>query len=67
MGIMDRVLGFLFGKDPDIFAPDGSVRHRLPKEKWEAWQNRYLTDPEYNWKNHIGMKAKEKPSSQGLN
>jgi hypothetical protein len=60
MAMVGKVLEFLFGKDPDIFAADGTVRHKLPKEKWDAWQNRYLLDPEYNWKNHVGMKAKEK-------
>jgi hypothetical protein len=58
MGLLSKLGDFLFGKTPDIFAEDGSVRHKLPKEKWEAWQNRYLMDPEYNWKNHIGTKAK---------
>lgn len=52
------ILNFLFGKEPKIFDPDGSVRHDLPKNKWEAWQQRYKSDPEYNWRNHTGTKAK---------
>ncbi len=63
MGMTQKIFDFLFGKDPDIFAEDGSVRHKLPKEKWEAWQNRYQLDPEYNWKNHTGMKAKDRSKS----
>ena len=57
MGLASKVLDFLFGKDPDIFAEDGSVRHKLPKEKWDHWQNRYMSNPQYNWKNHTGTKA----------
>lgn len=53
------LLNFLFGKDPDIFDKDGSVRHRLSKEKWDAWHARYMQGDEYNWKNHSGMRAKD--------
>lgn len=53
MGILD----FLFGKSPKIFDKDGQVRHDLPKSKWENWNNRYQNGSEYNWRNHVGMKA----------
>jgi hypothetical protein len=53
----NKLLNFLFGKSPDIFAEDGTVRHKLPKQKWESWKKRYLSSPEYNWKNHTGTKA----------
>lgn len=52
-----KLLEFLFGKTPDIFDKEGQVSHRLPKEKWEAWQRRYTSNPEYNWRNHAGTKA----------
>lgn len=58
------LLGFLFGRDPQIFDKDGTVRHNLPKEKWEAWQKRYFSQPEYNWSQHTGMKAKNLRSSK---
>ena len=57
MGIVKVLLDFIGGKKPDIFAEDGSVRHKLPKEKWDAWNNRYTSSSEYNWKNHTGTKA----------
>lgn len=60
--MLGKLMGFLFGKDPQIFDKDGNVRHNLPKEKWEAWQNRYTSNPEFNWRNHTGMKAKDRRS-----
>lgn len=56
---MGKILDILFGKAPNIFDKDGSVRHQLPKEKWAAWQARYLQSEEHNWKNHSGVRAKE--------
>jgi hypothetical protein len=61
---MGRILDFLFGKEPKIFDKDGTVRHNLPKEKWDAWQARYLQSEEYNWHNHAGVKAKELASNK---
>lgn len=55
MGIMQSVLGFLFGKEPDIFDEKGNVQHKHPKKKWDAWQNRIKNDPQYNWRNHSGV------------
>lgn len=55
--MLGSVMGFLFGKQPKIFDADGSVRHDLPKEKWDQWNRRYTDNPQYNWKNHTGMKA----------
>ncbi|MCC7405386.1 MAG: hypothetical protein IT288_13390 [Bdellovibrionales bacterium] len=59
MGIVNKLLDFLFGKNNDIFDEKGQVRHHLPPEKWESWQQRYQSSPDYNWKNHSGMKAKK--------
>lgn len=58
--MLTKVLGFLFGRDPQIFDKDGTVRHDLPKETWDAWQKRYTAGAEYNWRNHTGMKARDR-------
>lgn len=50
------LLGFLFGKSPQIFDKDGTVRHQFPKKKWEDWQARYTQSSDYNWRNHSGKK-----------
>lgn len=57
MGLAKKVLNFLFGKDPDIFDDNGNVVHKHPKKKWDDWQNRTKTDPQYNWRNHTGTQA----------
>lgn len=54
---MGKILDFLFGKGPNVFDPQGRIRHDLPKSKWEAWNNRYQLGSEFNWRNHVGMKA----------
>ncbi|MBX7232174.1 MAG: hypothetical protein K1X29_08835 [Bdellovibrionales bacterium] len=59
---MGKILDLLFGKEPQIFDSNGNVSHRLPKEKWDAWQARYLKGDEFNWRNHTGMRAKESPA-----
>ena len=56
---MGAILDFLFGKSPKIFDKDGRVRHDLPKEKWENWNNRYHQGSEYNWRNHNGMRVSQ--------
>ncbi|MGE0763779.1 MAG: hypothetical protein AB7N80_10920 [Bdellovibrionales bacterium] len=61
--MLGKVFDFLFGKKPEIFDQDGSVRHNLPKEKWDAWNSRYQNGDEFNWRNHTGMRAKD--SSKG--
>ena len=57
MGIFKPVLNFLFGKEPDIFDDKGHVVHKHPKKKWDDWNNRLKTNPEYNWRNHTGTLA----------
>lgn len=57
MGILKKVTDFLFGKDPEIFDDKGSVQHKLPKRKWDDWQNRYVKGQEYNWRTHKGTEA----------
>ncbi len=63
MGILNKIAGFLFGKDPDIFDDKGNVMHKFPKKKWDAWQNRMKADPNLNWRNHRGMAGHKKNSS----
>ncbi len=60
MSLLKSVANFLFGKDPDIFDDQGKVTHRLPKKKWDDWQNKYIKSNEYNWRDHSGTKADAK-------
>ncbi len=60
MSLLKSVGEFLFGKQADIFDEQGQVVHKHPKKKWEAWQNKFKTDPEYNWRNHTGTMAGRK-------
>jgi hypothetical protein len=57
MGVLKAVGDFLFGKPADIFDEKGNVIHKHPKKKWDAWQNKFKTDPSYNWRNHTGTLA----------
>lgn len=47
------VLGFLFGKSPDIFDADGNVLHKFPQDKWQAWNRRFQAK-DYDWRHHKG-------------
>jgi hypothetical protein len=51
--MLKKLMGFLFGNPPDIFDPDGQIRHNFPREKWRAWENRFKT-AEYDWRHHKG-------------
>ncbi len=55
MSVGQKILDFLFGKDPDIFDEQGNVQHKLSKKKWDAWHQRTKVDPQYNWRNHSGV------------
>ncbi|MFN3453484.1 MAG: hypothetical protein ACK41T_00890 [Pseudobdellovibrio sp.] len=57
MGILKNIADFLLGKDADIFDDKGRVAHKLPKRKWDDWQNRYIKGEDYNWRSHKGTKA----------
>lgn len=67
MGILSAIANFLVGKDPDIFDENGNVMHKLPKKKWDAWQNRLKTSSEYNWRNHTGTLAGHNPQRTNPN
>lgn len=62
MGLLKSVGDFLFGKDPDIFDDKGNVVHKLPKKKWDMWNDRMKTSPDYNWRNHSGTSAGSRKS-----
>jgi hypothetical protein len=68
--MLDKIMGFMFGKSPDIFDQDGNVRHHLEKEKWSAWANRFRSH-EYDWHKHKGtergggVKRPANPSKNG--
>ncbi|MCB0411546.1 MAG: hypothetical protein KDD22_03420 [Bdellovibrionales bacterium] len=55
--MLNKLMNFLFGKEPEIFDENGRVRHNLPKEKWDAWNQRYMGGEEFNWRNHTGTRA----------
>ena len=61
------ILNFLFGKGPGIFNNKGRIQHDLKNNVWESWDDRYQNGPEYNWKNHSGMKAGAKTNKESKN
>ncbi len=67
MGILKSIGEFLFGRDPDIFDNNGQVSHKLPKRKWDDWQNRYIKSDEYNWRTHKGTNAGLNSKNQSSN
>ncbi|MEY4616602.1 MAG: hypothetical protein RJB66_1562 [Pseudomonadota bacterium] len=62
MGMLSKIGDFLFGKAPEIFDNKGEVSHKLTKRTWDAWNNRIKMNPEYNWRNHVGLRT-ETPGS----
>lgn len=66
MGFLKSVADFLLGKDAEIFDPQGKVTHKLPKKKWDAWQNKYVNSNEYNWRDHAGTKANAKVNEKKI-
>ena len=64
MGILSKIGDFLFGKGPDIFDERGEVTHKLPKRTWDAWNHRIKMNPEYNWRDHVGMRAGSENASK---
>jgi len=54
---MGKILDFLFGREPEIFNNLGKVQHKLAKSRWDAWENRFKSNPIYNWRLHTGTLA----------
>ena len=53
-----KILGFLFGKDAQIFNKKGSVEHNLGSKKWNQWTDRFSKNPDYNYSQHKGRSQK---------
>lgn len=67
MGLLNSVFDFLFGKEADIFDENGRVVHKLPKKRWDLWQNRIKGEAQYNWRNHTGTQAGKKSLNEKPN
>lgn len=63
MSTLKKIIDFIGGKDPEIFDDNGQVSHKLPKKKWDDWNNRLIQSAEYNWREHKGHQAGSKTSS----
>ena len=57
-----KLLDFLFGKKPPIFNKKGTVEHQLKKNSWSKWKNRYIENPENDWRQHSGKSFNEETS-----
>lgn len=59
-GPLGLLLDFLFGKDPNIFDPQGRIRHQFSEAKWKAWDDRLRASKDYDWKHHSGRDGANK-------
>lgn len=59
MSFLKKLANIIGGAEPDIFDDKGRISHKLPKKKWDDWQNRLIQSSEYNWREHKGSKAGE--------
>ncbi len=57
MSLLKKISDFIGGKEPEIFDDKGQVVHKLPKKKWDDWNNRLVQSSEYNWREHKGSQA----------
>ncbi len=57
MSILKKLADFFGGKEPEIFDDKGQISHKLPKKKWDDWNNRLVQSAEYNWRGHKGNQA----------
>ena len=57
MSLLKSLTDFLFGKEPDIFDDQGRVIHKLPKKKWDNWNEKFVKSEEYDWRKHTGSFA----------
>lgn len=67
MSFLKKVTNFLFGKDADIFDDKGQVLHKLPKRKWDDWNDRIVKGKDYNWREHKGTEAGLEANTQNKN
>lgn len=61
--MLKSILGFIGGRQAQIFDKKGRVKHDLGNKKWEAWKKRLAENPNYNWKNHKGKKGLQETQS----
>ena len=54
---MKKIMEFLFGKKYPIFNKEGQIEHSR-KDSFQQWKERYLQDPNKNWRNHTGLNFK---------
>lgn len=52
--MLKKLLEFIGGKNPNIFNKKGKVQHNLGDKRWQAWEEKNKSNPEYNWKQHKG-------------
>lgn len=57
MSFLKKLADFIGGKDADIFDDKGRVSHKLPKRKWDDWNDKIVKGAEYNWREHKGSLA----------
>lgn len=57
MSLLKSIANFILGNDADIFDDKGRVLHKLPKKKWDDWNDRILKSHDYNWREHKGTNA----------
>ena len=48
-----KLMEFLFGTKYPIFNNKGEIVHSR-KKMVKKWKEKYLKDPDYNWRNHAG-------------
>lgn len=63
MGILKSIGDVLFGKEAQVFDESGKVRHNLGEQKWNAWNDRFRANPDYDWHQHTGQSL-GKPTSR---
>jgi hypothetical protein len=64
--MLKAILGFLFGKQANIFNKEGRVVHNLGQNKWTQWNHRLSENPNYNWRKHSGTQPKDTNKSNPL-
>lgn len=57
------LLGFLFGKQAEIFSEKGRVEHDLGQKKWDQWNDRLQKNPDYDWRHHSGRDPEKEKSA----
>ena len=56
--LKEKIMNFLFGKNFPIFNSKGKIEHKTDKSH-KAWEERYIKDENYSWRNHSGTVYKK--------